>query len=197
MIDWKSLLGLQDPAKTEPQPRTLKSTTQPMRPDGQGGILSSLFNATTNDRPRVSFLGRDPEAGAFLQSEPGFVPGGVSFVGADPEANLLTDANDGLMRIGADPRTAGLQAQAQEQADHEASQMDLQSLAAKVSQEQQAREVATALAMRQTHERAEAQMASVGASGGPRRPMAPQVDPRQAGMLARLRGQTKGHLGRG
>lgn len=159
------------------------------------GILSALFGNTTNDRPRVSFLGRDPEAGAFLQSEPGFVPGSVSFVGADPEANLLTADNDGLMRIGADPRTTGLQAQAQEQADQEASQMDLQSLAAKVSQEQQAREVATALAMRQAQERAEAQMASVGASEGPRRPLAPQIDPRQAGMLARLRSQTRALMG--
>jgi hypothetical protein len=159
-------------------------------------ILSALFGATTaNDVLLASLFGRNAQANANLQSEPGFVSRRLSLDGSDTEANVLP-ADDGLLRLGVDPRITRLRAQGEEQAEHEASIADLQSLAAEASKGQQAREAALDLSMRQARERAEAQMASVGVSEGPRRPMAPQVGPRYGAALARLRGQTRGRFGR-
>lgn len=154
-----------------------------------------LISATPGSGPRVSFVGSDPEA-ALLMPMPGFVGVATSFIGANPKAGFLSDATDGLMRLGPDPRAARAQTDAQAQYDHEASQAELQAIVETASKREQAERTAAALAMRQMRERSEVQTVSTGVSGGPRQPVSPMVHPKAAGLLARLSAQARSFQGR-
>lgn len=156
---------------------------------------SPLISATSGSGPRVSFVGRNPEA-SFLPPMERFTGGVTSFLGANPEAVFLSDATDGLMRLGHDPRAGRAQADAQTQHADETSQAELHAIVEAATEREQAERTAAALIQSQAQGQAGAQVASVGVSGGPRRQGITMVHPRAAALLARLSAQAWTSRGR-
>lgn len=159
-------------------------------PTRKADTPSPLISATRGSGPRVSFVGRNPEA-SFLPSMSGFAGGVTGFLGANPEAVLLNDGTDGLMRLGPDPRAGRAQADAQAQNDNETSQAELHAIVEAATKREQAERTAAALIQSQAHGQAGAQEAFMGGSGSPRRPAPTMVHPRAAGLLARLSAQAR------
>lgn len=114
-----------------------------------------------------------------------FAPGGVSIIGGEP------DIENGLLRLGSDPRLSGAQADAQAAYDNEVSRADLLTIAESASRTDQANRAAAALMLKQAQEGDDAQRAPWGVSGGPRRQVAVSMYPRAPGLLARLRASAK------
>lgn len=166
-----------------------------MRPTRKADTPSPLIYATPGSGPRVSFVGRNPEA-SFLPPMSKFAGGVTSFLGANPEAAFLSDATDGLMRLGPDPRAGSGQSDAQAQQDNETSQTELHAIVEAATKREQAQRTAAALIKSQAQGQVGAHEAFMGGSGSPRRPAPTMVHPRAAGLLARLSAQAWTSQGR-
>lgn len=133
----------------------------------------------------LSLYSKMNEGSQWLTGTEKFAPGRVSLIGGEP------DIEDGLMRLGSDPRLISAQADAQAAHDNEASRADLLAIAESASRTDQANRAAAALMLKQAQDGDDAQRAPLGASGGPRRQVAVSMYPRAPGLLARLRASAK------
>lgn len=146
---------------------------------------NTLFPNPTRSGMSLSLYQKMNEGPHWLTGTEKFAPGRVSLNGGEP------DIENGLIRLGSDPRLIRAQADAQAAYDNEASRADLLTIAESASRTDQANRAAAALMLKQAQESDDAQSAPLRVSGGSRRQVAISMYPRAPGLLARLRASAK------